>query len=193
MGRVRGECTSVYYSLILTFHHTLPPSLTMRFPISLWALSLACLHGTEAMNAARMRKYSLMAEMGLLPDGTPMQVPPEIKASLKLGAARPPPPPNETIKEEYVRLPLDNFAKNGDYAYQGFFYNRFWVSEAAYKPGSPVFLYDVGEADAEPNALIRLQNETSFFKQLVDKYNGIGIVWEHRYCMSSSKLEFKIY
>ncbi|KAF2186759.1 hypothetical protein K469DRAFT_738516 [Zopfia rhizophila CBS 207.26] len=144
----------------------------MEPPIALWALSLSLLPLTEALGGRGIRQFQQMADMGLLPDGTPMGVGPEIKTSLKLAAA-----PNKTKKivPEYVELPLDNFAKNKDYSYYGTFNNRYWVAEAAYKPGGPVFLYDVGEADAEPGALNRLQNETSFFKQLVDKYNGIGI------------------
>jgi hypothetical protein len=49
-----------------------------------------------------------------------------------------------------------------------------------------VFIYDVGEANASSNALFRIQNSTSFFKQIVDQYNGIGIVWEHRFYGNST-------
>jgi hypothetical protein len=136
------------------------------------------------MGGAKSREFNLMADMGLLPDGTPMEIPAEILSSMRV-SARSLETRAEVITEEYVELPLDNFAKNGDYSYHGTFNNRFWVAESAYKPGGPVFIYDVGEANAAGNALFRLQNETSFFKQLVDKYNGIGIVWEHRYCKSN--------
>lgn len=149
-----------------------------------WALSLACFQGANAINGAITRKLDMLANMGLLPDGTPMQLPPDTDVSRRFAAARRATPAKETIVAEYVELPLDNFAKDKDYSYEGTFNNRFWVAEAAYKPGGPVFLYDAGEANAEPGALNRLQNETSFFKQLVDKYNGVGIVWEHRYCRS---------
>ncbi|KAF2787384.1 peptidase S28 [Melanomma pulvis-pyrius CBS 109.77] len=127
----------------------------------------------------------MMADMGLLPDGTPIEMPAGVLASMRVASVSSD-PPLEVITPEYVELPLDNFARNGDYAYHGTFNNRFWVAESAYKPGGPVFLYDVGEANAEGNALFRLQNETSFFKQIVDKYNGIGIVWEHRYYGNST-------
>ncbi|KAH7121123.1 serine carboxypeptidase S28-domain-containing protein [Dendryphion nanum] len=135
------------------------------------------------------RKFNLLADMGLLPDGTPMEEElqaPQIAEMRIAATSNRPKPPKENIVEEYVSLPIDHFAKNRDYTQQGSFFNRFWVAESAYKPGGPVFLYDVGEADAKPNALFRLQNETSFFKQLVDKYNGVGIVWEHRYYGNSS-------
>jgi hypothetical protein len=157
----------------------------MRCSIAAGAVALCLLQGASAVsNGALARKLSMMAEMGLLPDGTPMETEPlvaDIKLA-KISAAAPPPPPNEAIVPEYVELPLDNFAKNGDYAEEGTFFNRYWVAQSAYKPGGPVFLYDAGEASAAPNALFRLTNSTSFFKQIVDKYNGIGIVWEHRYC-----------
>ena len=172
----------------------------MRYSLSIAALAL--LHGTtNALNAAKGRHLQLLAEMGFDPDGTPMDAPsadlnnPVIDASalkgLKIGttanvnsvSAAPAP-----IEPEYVELPIDNFAatKNQDFSYHGTFYNRYWVDTSAYKPGSPVFLYDVGEANAEGNALFRLQNSTSFFKQLVDEYNGIGIVWEHRFYGNST-------
>ncbi|KAF2002172.1 peptidase S28 [Amniculicola lignicola CBS 123094] len=116
--------------------------------------------------------------MGLLPDGTPMEVDPALR--LRHRQATTP----EVVVPEYVKLPIDNFAKNA--REHGYFYNRYWVAQSAYKPGAPVFIYDVGEANAEGNALFRILNETSFFKQLVDKYNGIGIVWEHRFYGNST-------
>jgi hypothetical protein len=173
----------------------------MRYTLSIAALAL--LHGTttNALNAAKGRQFQLLAEMGFDPDGTPMDAPSadidnsviDIAAlkSLKIGitadvnslAAAAAPAP---IIPEYVELPIDNFAPNKEYSYQGTFFNRYWVDTTGYKAGGPVFLYDVGEANAEPNALFRLQNETSFFKQLVDQFGGIGIVWEHRFYGNST-------
>lgn len=89
----------------------------------------------------------------------------------------------ETIVPEYVELPLNHFGKKG--SSDGTYLNRFWVSTDAYKPGAPVFLYDVGEADGEAYVASRLGRNvttTNFFRSMVDKYQGIGIVWEHRYC-----------
>lgn len=139
----------------------------------------------------------LLAEKGLNPDGSSSHVPSADdeftvlssihthKAALAEAAS---PSANETITPEYVELPIDNFAASKDQkiSYEGTFFNRYWVTQSAYRPGAPVFVYDVGEGDAEPNALFRLQNTTSFFKQLVDQYNGIGIVWEHRFYGNSS-------
>ncbi|KAF2027714.1 peptidase S28 [Setomelanomma holmii] len=170
----------------------------MRSSTSIAALALAFLQGTAAMNNAIARKFTLMADMGLNPDGSPIDSPSADDAPMSIAGfqslkassadtvstlAAP-----EVITPEYVELPIDNFANSNNQptSYQGTFFNRYWVRSSAYKPGSPVFIYDVGEANAEPNALFRLQNETSFFKQLVDQYNGIGIVWEHRFYGNSS-------
>lgn len=175
----------------------------MRSSTSLAALALALLHSTSAMNTAMQRQFNLLADMGYNPDGTPMALSDDtttttsdnspidksLLTSLKISAsskdaslAAPSPP--ETITAEYVTLPLDNFArsKGQSDAYYGTFNNRYWVAESGYRPGGPVFVYDVGEANAAGNALFRLQNETSFFKQLVDEFGGVGVVWEHRFC-----------
>jgi hypothetical protein len=190
--------------VILHFWVATVSSSSMRSSISIAALALALLQGTDALNGAMGRKFSMLAEMGLNPDGLPMDVP---SADVELsglsrftsskavaadgvsaaGAA-------EVIKPEYVQLPIDHFAnsKGQPYSYQGSFYNRYWVSQSAYKPGGPVFIYDTGEANAEPGALTRLQNSTSFFKQIVDQYNGIGIVWEHRFYGNSSPVPIDV-
>ena len=83
---------------------------------------------------------------------------------------------NETIVPEFVELPIDHFGGAA-----GTFENRFWVAEAGYRRGGPVFIFDGGEGDASPFAVRELQSNTSFFKQIVDEFGGIGIVWEHRY------------
>ena len=59
----------------------------MRPSTSLTALALAFLQATSAMETAFSRKFRLLADMGLNPDGSPMNPPepvvPAIKASLK--------------------------------------------------------------------------------------------------------------
>jgi len=175
----------------------------MRSSVSVSAVALALLQGTNALNAAIQRKLNLLADMGMNPDGSAMVTfsdDAENSAfdatafkSLKIATTSNSPAvlaaaPLRNITPEYVELPLDHFAykKGQDPSYHGTFFNRYWVNMDAYKPGGPVFLYDTGEADAEPGALTRLLNETSFFKQLVDDYNGIGIVWEHRFYGNST-------
>lgn len=147
--------------------------------LSTLVLFAQCLAPVQAigLGGASARKYLDLAEIGLDP-GTVVQENGVYQAMRQASAAASEAAP-ETIEPEFVELPLNHFAGYGEEA--GSYKNRFWVAKAAYKPGGPVFLYDAGEADAEPNALFRLQNETSFFKQIVDKYNGIGIVWEHRF------------
>jgi hypothetical protein len=166
----------------------------MRSSTSIPALFLALLHTATATNNAFARKFALLADMGLDPDGTPMSAPsfPDSDdfriASVQADNGSSTQPPPEVIVPEYVELPVDNFAadKNQPFSEHGTFWNRYWVSSRAYKPGSPVFIYDVGEADASTNALFRLQDSSSFFRQMVEKYNGIGIVWEHRFYGNSS-------
>jgi len=63
----------------------------------------------------------------------------------------------------------------------GTYNNRYWVNDEFYKKGGPVFIYDVGEADAESSAYSILGNSTSFFAELLAEFNGMGIVWEHRF------------
>lgn len=108
---------------------------------------------------------------------------PEVMFSLTSAAPPPPPGESEEIVAEYVELPLNHFGKKG--SSDGTFYNRFWVSTDAYKPGAPIFLYDVGEANGANYVDSRLRRNvttTNAFRGMVDKYQGIGIVWEHRYC-----------
>ncbi|KAL6702751.1 hypothetical protein ACN47E_000985 [Coniothyrium glycines] len=175
----------------------------MRSTASAAAIVLALCSGTNAINSAFQRQLSQLADMGLNPDGTAMISSPDaeidafqvssLKSSLKIASTADSTKAIsaaalEKITAEYVELPIDNFAKdkNQAYSYEGTFFNRFWVAESGYKVGGPVFVYDVGEADAGSNALFRLQNETSFFKQIVDEFGGIGIVWEHRFYGNST-------
>ncbi len=160
----------------------------MRSFTSFAALAFALLHGVDAFNAAKSRDFNLLADMGLNPDGSSMEsaTVDNIARSLHIGTTvkgstvglttR---QSSEKISEEFVSLKLDHFGKG-----EGTFNNRFWVAESGYKPGGPVFIYDVGEADASGSWQFRLQNETSFFKQIVDQFGGVGIVWEHRFCES---------
>lgn len=153
--------------------------------MSVKALALALLQGASALDLARMRQSDQMAELGLYVDGTPMHSE-EVMQSLAVGPD--PPSDPEVIVPEYVELPLNHFGKKGGYG-DGTFYNRFWVSTDAYKPGAPIFLYDVGEADGENYVDSRLRRNvttTNMFRGLVDKYQGIGIVWEHRYYGNST-------
>ena len=149
----------------------------MRFSIPLAALSITTLHCVSALDATLLRELAELADQGLNADGTPILSDSSSTSTFSTSASE-----DEVIVAEYVELPLDNFAKKGNFKEEGTFWNRFWVKEGAYKPGGPVFLYDVGEGDAEPYWRGRLQSETSWFGQMVEEYGGLGIVWEHRYC-----------
>lgn len=183
----------------------------MKAPTYLGALALLTLLRVQrgaALNAALLRKFNVLADMGYNPDGTPMALDREhddnidindgisglsalrkqAAAAVKVSDASPAAvttttTTTEKIVAEYVTLPLDHFGGEGKKgAGEATYENRFWVAESGYRAGGPVFVYDVGEADGGPNALFRLQNQTSFFKQIVDSFGGIGIVWEHRFC-----------
>ncbi len=160
------------------------------------AVAFALLQGTSALNAVLQRQMGLLADMGLNPDGSTMDhaaldasFVKTVKAAASSKGAAKSAAAQETIVPEYVELTLDHFGGYG--SDNATFQNRFWVAESGYKPGGPVFIYDSGEQDAEPGALFRLQNETSFFKQIVDSYGGIGIVWEHRFCKFSYSVSFE--
>ncbi|KAB2570934.1 putative extracellular serine carboxypeptidase [Lasiodiplodia theobromae] len=157
----------------------LQSSFRRALPLVLACTYLQHAHAIGIVGGSKQMQLADMAERGLFPDGTPMDIPLGIKVSklytpaLNVAAKN----TTEVINPEFVTLPLDHFGDDS-----GTFENRFWVAESGYKgAGHPVFIYDAGEADAEPNALFRLKNETSFFKQIVDAFGGIGIVWEHRY------------
>ncbi|KAJ4368659.1 hypothetical protein N0V86_009568 [Didymella sp. IMI 355093] len=164
----------------------------MRTTTSVVALAFALLQGTNAFNAAKSRDFNLLADMGLNPDGSSVETATaaNIARSLHIGTTVKDSVVNvatrqaaaaEKIAEEYVSLKLDQFGKSKET-----FNNRFWVAESGYKAGGPVFIYDVGEADASGSWQFRLQNETSFFKQIVDQFGGVGIVWEHRFYGNST-------
>ncbi|KAK7180547.1 hypothetical protein DPSP01_006078 [Paraphaeosphaeria sporulosa] len=162
----------------------------MRSSLSLKALAFAAaaLNGVEGIDLAKLRRYGEMAESGMYPDGSPMHSPEIMASILSAPAASAASAEPETIVPEYVELPLNHFGKKG--SSDGTYLNRFWVSTEAYKPGAPVFLYDVGEADGAPYVATRLGRvngtTTNSFRQMVDKYQGVGIVWEHRYYGNST-------
>ena len=135
--------------------------------------------------------YQLMADMGLNPDGSVARLAhihvPTTSRVRRLAAA--PQAPPRPVQPEYVELKLDQFSKDNS---SGTFRNRFWVSASAYKPGGPVFFYDTGEANAAGGASFRLQNDSSFFKQMVDDFGGIGIVWEHRFYGESTPVNISL-
>jgi Serine carboxypeptidase S28 len=126
-----------------------------------------------ALNHGVLRHNQLMSQMGYNPDGSP------IPGGLRKRAADS--SQYVPIQPSFVELPLDHNDTS-----QGTFNNRYWVWDQWYKPGSPIFIFDAGEGNAEPGALYWLQDSTSAFADLVKKFQGIGIVWEHRYYGAST-------
>ncbi|CAI7578958.1 unnamed protein product [Penicillium bialowiezense] len=139
----------------------------MRFSptLFLWALS-----GTAAMltPSSFKRDLKLSAELGIHPD--------ELLASRKSLHAIASAQADTRIEAEFVSLPIDH-----DNSSVGEYLNRYWVSEQFYKEGGPVFVFDVGESEAEGSAQGQLGNSSSFFSGMLKEFNGLGIVWEHRY------------
>jgi Serine carboxypeptidase S28 len=109
-----------------------------------------------------------MATQNMYPDGTPMDL--EMADMLRRRQAK----PEAKFQTEWARLPLDHWDASA-----GTFLNRFWVTEENYKPGGPVFVYDAGEGNAL-GAANSMLSSGSFFSQIVKKFHGIGIAWEHR-------------
>lgn len=62
----------------------------------------------------------------------------------------------------------------------GTYKNRYWVTTKYYRSGGPVFLYDVGESSAYSSAQHML-GESSFFREYLEEFGALGIVWEHRF------------
>ncbi|EDU43733.1 conserved hypothetical protein [Pyrenophora tritici-repentis Pt-1C-BFP] len=142
----------------------------MRYLSSVAALALAMLPGSHANFLLKQREAALRAELGLRADGTPLE-----SASIHRLTARDDP----VVPTQYIELPIDHFGKNN-----GTFRNRYWVNTAGYKPGGPIFVYDMTETskDTDPDLTLgpRLLNDNAVFKQLIHEFNGIGILWEHR-------------
>ncbi|KAF9554434.1 peptidase S28 [Agrocybe pediades] len=80
-------------------------------------------------------------------------------------------------------MPIDHFPKDNASGSVGTFNNRYWINATYYKPGGPVFLFDSGEQDAEPLLPYYLQeyHGLSAVMRLAKRYNGLAILWEHRY------------
>ncbi|KAI9838252.1 MAG: hypothetical protein M1819_005519 [Sarea resinae] len=82
---------------------------------------------------------------------------------------------------ETVQLPLDHWGDAGNYT------NRFWVQESYYKAGGPVFVFDAGEGNAE--GYLGYLVSGNFFSGFLQEFNGMGLLWEHRYYGESAPYE----
>ena len=73
----------------------------------------------------------------------------------------------------------------------GTYKNRYFVDDDFYKPGSPVLVYDVGEASITPAVVAQLTS-SSYWQQLLQEFNGLGIIWEHRWYGNSKPVDVSV-
>ncbi|KAF9651937.1 peptidase S28 [Thelephora ganbajun] len=88
-------------------------------------------------------------------------------------------PMRREVPVQWTTLPIDHWGN-----YQGTFQNRYWYNATYYQSGGPVFLFDVGESNAEPfGGQLELDGDDIHLSvmRLAKRYNGVAIVWEHRY------------
>uniref|UniRef100_A0A8H7XUA3 Serine carboxypeptidase S28-domain-containing protein n=1 Tax=Psilocybe cubensis TaxID=181762 RepID=A0A8H7XUA3_PSICU len=95
--------------------------------------------------------------------------------------AKPHDQPPVINEAEFIALPVDHFGHGSPSSET--FQNRFWVNATYWKEGGPVFLFDSGEQDAEPLVPYYLQefHGLSAVMRLAKRYNGLAILWEHRF------------
>ncbi|KAF9884391.1 hypothetical protein FE257_001791 [Aspergillus nanangensis] len=74
-----------------------------------------------------------------------------------------------------IQIPIDH----GDPTV-GTYQNRYWVYDKFYTPGSPIMVFDSGEANGSVYTF-HLTSEKSFFRKMLQEFKAMGIVWEHRY------------
>ncbi|KAL2866908.1 putative serine peptidase, family S28 [Aspergillus lucknowensis] len=134
--------------------------------IALGALFFSCVAGL-GLRSDLAKALQLSAELGLNPDFVLKDRGSSRTSAAKFGQAE--------IPAEYVSIPIDH-----DRPSHGTYQNRFWVNEAFYTPGGPIMVYDVGETNAEGSAS-HLTSSASFFRNLLQEFHAMGIVWEHRY------------
>jgi hypothetical protein len=86
-------------------------------------------------------------------------------------------------------IPIDHFNSTDSRTFK----NRYWMHDKYYKPGGPVFFFDCGEKGFSDNAASRLLDGDSVYfapLELARRYNGIVILWEHRFYGKSMPFEF---
>ena len=83
------------------------------------------------------------------------------------------------------QIPIDHWNSS-----VGTYQNRYWVDDERYQPGGPIFVYDAGETDASVYVSSQLQKKKSFLQEFLKRFNGMGIIWEHRYVGLPTKVFF---
>ncbi|EED14230.1 serine peptidase, family S28, putative [Talaromyces stipitatus ATCC 10500] len=124
-------------------------------------------HSIGFVNTPTTRDLYLAAALGLSADSVILN-PVAFRKMVDTSYSR-------TIPTEYADIPIDH-----DNHTVGTYRNRYWVTTKYYRSGGPVFLYDVGESSAYSSAQHML-GESSFLREFLQEFGGVGIVWEHRY------------
>jgi hypothetical protein len=81
-----------------------------------------------------------------------------------------------------IDIPIDHFNAADNRTYS----NRFWRNDTFYRHGGPVFFYDAGERGVSDGNLVSVSKEDHPLMSLVRAFNGLAIVWEHRFYGQSS-------
>jgi len=81
-----------------------------------------------------------------------------------------------------IEIPIDHFNTEDNRTYA----NRFWTNDTFYKHGGPVFFYDAGERGVSDGNLVSLSRDSHPLMNLTRAFNGLAIVWEHRFYGQSS-------
>lgn len=76
-----------------------------------------------------------------------------------------------------IEIPIDHFDPADNQTYT----NRFWTNDTFYRKGGPVFFYDAGERGVSHHNLVTLSKESHPLMNLTRAFNGLAIVWEHRF------------
>ena len=87
-----------------------------------------------------------------------------------------------------IDMPIDHFNQSDHRTYE----NRYWVNATYYKEGGPVFFYDAGESGVSNATVLVLLAEyvgSSAPMALARKYNGLAVMWEHRFYGQSLPFE----
>lgn len=79
-----------------------------------------------------------------------------------------------------IDMPIDHFNPSDHRTYK----NRYWVNDSYYEPGGPVFLFDTGEygvTNFMVTSFLAEEMGPSSLMSLARKYNGVAVMWEHRF------------
>lgn len=91
-------------------------------------------------------------------------------------------PTLSSFEEANISLPTDHFNASDSRT----FANRFWFNATFYKPGGPIFFYDAGESGVLDRTLTSLSSAKHPLMSITKTFEGLAIVWEHRYYGLSS-------